>query len=332
MMGRPRRGRLTHALSCALIGALCPLLAAAQSVAFPNHSVRVLSVYPSGSGPDLVARVFADKLGRLWNQQVIVEPRPGANGFIAMEAARHAAPDGYTWVVVGDSHMTLNPHLFRDVPYNPENDFTPLALQYRTPFFAAVSAFGPYPNVQALLDAIRARPGKISVGIPYIGSPAHLGAVTLEQELGSSMVHVPFKENAALFAALSNGDLDWVIGTIASAGAFYKSGRLKFLAVISKDRLASYPDIPTLAEAGGPPRLRVGAWVAFVGPRGIPADSVNQINRAVNQVLTDEDFRQRMAGFGFLPGGATPDELAELIHTDLARNAEAIRRAGIKAE
>ncbi len=299
---------------------------------YPARPVHILSVYPSGAGPDLVARMFADKLSRLWNQPVTVEAKPGANGFIALENTRRAAPDGHTLLVVGDSHMTLNPSLFRNVPYDPEADFTPIAMQFRTPFFVAVSATGPYRTVADLLGALKARPGRISVGMPYIGSPAHLGAVSLEQALGTTMIHVPFKENAALFASLSNGDIDWLIGTIASAGAFYKSGRLRFLAVIARSRLASHPDIPTLAEEGGPASVAVGAWVAFVGPRDIAPEVVNTINRSVGQVLADDDFRQRMAGFGFLPTASTPQELADTIRTDLARNAETIRRAGIKAD
>ncbi|MSQ70002.1 MAG: tripartite tricarboxylate transporter substrate binding protein [Betaproteobacteria bacterium] len=331
---------MTHPLfrcatAMALAAALPALLCAApvaQAQTYPTKVVRITSPYASGQGPDLVARVFADKLAKLWGQQVIVDARPGANGFIAMDAVKKAPPDGHDLLVAANSHLTINPSLFAKVSYDPVNDFAPVAMQYRTPFFFAVSASGRYRTVNEVLAAARANPGKLTAGVPYIGSPAHLGGVMLEGLTGTQYTHVPFKENAPLFVALVNNDLDWTFATPASAGAFLKGGKVKFLAIGSKRRFASYPDIPTLAEAGGPAALEVGAWVAFVAPRGTPSDLIALINRDVNRVLADQEVKERFAVFGFDPAPGTPAELAEIIRADLKMNAEVIKRAGMKPE
>ncbi len=325
------RSVVTVTLAAALPLLMCAA-PAARAQAFPAKVVRITSPYASGQGPDLVARVFADRLSKLWGQQAIVDARPGANGFIAIEAVRKAAPDGHDLLVIANSHLTINPNLFAKVPYDPVNDFAPVAMQYRTPFFFAVSAAGRHRTVQEVIAAARASPGKVTAGVPYIGSPAHLGGVMLEGLTGTQFTHVPFKENAPLYIALINNDLDWTFATPATAGAFLKGGKVKFLAIGSKKRLANYPDIPTLVEAGGPAGLEVGAWVAFVAPRGTPPEIIALINRDVNRVLAEPEVKERFAVFGFEPAPGTPLDLAEIIRSDLKTNAEVIKRAGMKPE
>jgi tripartite-type tricarboxylate transporter receptor subunit TctC len=332
-----RRTRMTfrtlrHIAVATAVGVGLCAASVAQAQTFPTRVVRITSPYASGQGPDLVARVFADRLSKLWGQQVIVDARPGANGFIAFEAVKKAPPDGHDLLVTANAQMTINPSLFAKVPYDPVNDFAPVAMQYRTPFFFAVSSTGRYKSVQEVIAAAKANPGKITAGVPYIGSPAHLGGVMFEGLTGTQITHVPFKENAPLYVALVNNDLDWAFATPATAGAFLKGGKVKFLAIGSKTRFPSYPDIPTLAEAGGPAGLEVGAWVAFVAPRGTPPDIIALINRDVNRVLADPDVKERFAVFGFEPAPGTPAELAEIIRNDLKVNAEVIKRAGMKPE
>ena len=154
----------------------------------------------------------------------------------------------------------------------------------------------------------------------------------LEGLTGTQITHVPFRENAPLFVALLNNDLDWAFATPATAGAFLKGGKIKFLAIGSKHRFASYPDIPPLAEVGGPAGLEVGAWVAFVAPRGTPPEIIALINRDVNRVLAEPEVKERFAVFGFEPAPGTPLELAEIIRNDLKVNAEVIKRSGMKPE
>lgn len=309
---------------------LASTIALAQG--FPSKPIRIISPYASGQGPDLVARLFAERFSKVWNQQVTVEARPGANGFIAFEAIKKGIPDGHELAIASDAHLTINPHLLQSVPYDTEADFTPVALQFKTYFFIAVSATDPYRSFADIIAAAKAAPGKLTTGVPYIGSPAHLGGLRLEQLTGTQMVHVPFKENAPLYSALVNNDLSWAFATPATAGGFFKGGRVRFLALAGPNRLPGYPDIPTLGEVGGPGDLEVSAWIAFLAPRNTPAEIVNIINREVNRILGESDFRERLETFGFRPTPATPAELRQLIRADLQRNAELVKRINVKTE
>src|SRR5215212_492749 len=164
-----------------------PLAVAAQT--FPTKTVRIISPYPTGAGPDTVARLLADRMAKSWGQQVIVEARPGGNGFIAIEAVKKGSPDGHEIVMVDSGHVAVNPSLFKRLPYDVEKDFAPAALVYRTDFLIAVAVNGPYATVGELIDAAKKQPGRVSYGTPFVGSPSHLGSALLELRTGTQMIH-----------------------------------------------------------------------------------------------------------------------------------------------
>src|SRR5215212_3501818 len=188
-----------------------PLAVAAQT--FPTKTVRIISPYPTGAGPDTVARLLADKLAKSWGQQVIVEARPGGNGFIAIEAVKSGARDGHEIVMVDSGHVAVNPSLFKRLPYDVDKDFAPAALVYRTDF---------------LIDVAKKHPGRVSYGTPFVGSPSHLGSALLELRTGTQMIHVPFKETSQMTAAVANGDVGWTLTTLATAGPLVRAGKVKF--------------------------------------------------------------------------------------------------------
>src|SRR2546427_3528070 len=157
---------------------LVPVIAGAQ--AFPSKVVKITTPYSSGSGPDLFTRSFTEQLSKVWGQQVITEPRPGGNGFIAVEAVKRAPPDGYELLVLANSHLTINPALFSNVPYDPINDLTPIAGLYRAYFFIAVKSDGPYQTVNDLIAGAKKSPGKLTYGTPYVGRPSHLSSAIFE--------------------------------------------------------------------------------------------------------------------------------------------------------
>src|SRR5258708_31842135 len=152
---------------------LAPLLAHGQ--AFPSKVVKIQVPFSSSAGPTVFMQVLADKLSRAWGERVIVEPKPGASGFLAIEGVKNAAPDGHELLIVSNSHVAINPALYKKLPYDPERDFVPVALIYRAPYFFTVSSSGPYPTVPALIGAAKANPGKLTYGIAFVGSPPHLG-------------------------------------------------------------------------------------------------------------------------------------------------------------
>jgi len=323
-------------LRCLLQGSVAAAVAISGNCAwaqnFPQKLVRITEPYSSGGGPDLVARLFADRFSKLWKHQVIVDSRPGASGFLAFDAVKKAQPDGHDLLLSGNAQLTINPSFLKSVPYDPERDFVPVALLYRTPFFLAVSSNGPFSSVRDVIASAKAQPGKMIAAVPYIGSPAHIGGATLDLLIGAQTTQIAFRENGPLFSALSNNDLSWSFTTPATAGGFLRNGKVKFLAVAARHRSASRPDIPTFEEAGGPAGLEISAWVAFLAPKGTPPDIVAFINRDVSKVLADAEVRERFAAFGFEPATSTPAELGEMIRNELRSNAEIIKRSGIRPD
>jgi len=322
-------------LNALLISALFGLAALAPPVAgqqFPTKPVRVITPFPAGSGPDSVMRLVGDKLSRQWGQQVLVENRPGANGFIAIEAAKKAAPDGYTLVQMDDAHMAVQPHLYKKLPYDIAKDFDPVATLFRTYFFVVTPTSSSWKNMADLIGAAKAKRGELTYGSWFIGSPGHLGAALLEGATATEMTHVPYKEMTQLYASVGNGEVAWAFGSAASAGPMYRAKKVKFLAVAAPKRVAGFPDVPTVAEAGGPANFEVKAWVALLAPRGTPKAIITRINEGIAKALAEPDVRERLAGFAFEPVAATPDEVAKQIDADSRRYAEVIKRAKISLD
>ena len=313
---------------------LCAAQAPAQPAgqAFPNKLVKITAPYSSGAGPSIFMRIVADKLARAWGQPVIVDARPGASGFIAIEAVKSAAPDGYDILVVSNAHAAINPALYKSLPYDPVKDFAPVARIYYTPFFVTVSAAGPYTSVPALVAAAKANPGKVSYGSSYVGSPSHLGSAEFEFLTGTRMIHVPYKDQSQMYAAIANGDVGWAFSTLASALPLMNAGRLKLLAIATPARLATLPDVPTVEEAGGPKGFAIDSWLALLAPRGTPPEVVRRINADVNGVLAEPEVLERMRALGFEAAPSTPEQLGELIRSDIRRYAEIVRRTGAKAD
>ena len=311
-------------------GWLAAGLAMAQP--YPAKTVRMTAPYSSGSGPTIFMRVLAEKLSAIWGRQAIVEAKPGASGFIAIDAVKGAPPDGYELLVVSNAHVTINPALYKKLPYDPEKDFVPVAALFNTPFFITVSSTGPYQSVPALIAAAKANPGGVIYSSSYVGSPSHLGAAQFEYLTGTKMVHVPYKDQSQMYIGIANGDIHWAFSTIGSALPLIKAGRIKPIAVAASKRVATAPDIPTVEEAGGPKDFQIDSWIGLVAPRGTPAEVVRKINADVNRLMADPDILARMKLFGFEPAPMSPEEMAAVIKSDTLKNAETVRRTGATAE
>ncbi|OVZ54315.1 hypothetical protein CDO44_26570 [Pigmentiphaga sp. NML080357] len=309
--------------------ALQPLGApVAQAETFPSRPVRLLSPFPAGSGPDAVARLLGEHLSKAWSQPVVVEPRPGGNGFIAMEAVRRAAATGHDLGVVDVGHMAINPSLFRKLPYDPVKDYVPVSGLYRTAFFVVVGSDSPIKSIPELIAAARAKPGSVTYGSWAVGSPGHLGAAQLEAATGTQMLHVPFKDTAQLYSAVANGEVTWALGSYATAGGLMQAGKLRVLAVADDKRSVALPNVPTLEEAGGPKGVDASTWVALVAPAGTPSERVNAIAKAVRDALENDEVKAKMATFGFVPAGSPGAIVSEWMRKDTPRYAEMVRRTG----
>lgn len=311
---------------------LAVISTAVAAQVFPSRVVKITTPYSSGVGPDLFMRALAEVLEKQWAQPVLVEAKPGGNGFIAIDAVKKAAPDGHELLVLADSHLTINPNLFKNVPYDPEADLVPIVGLYRASFFIAVKSDGPYQSIRELIAGAKANPGKLSYGTPYVGSPSHLGSAVFEHETGTQMIHVPFKDTLQIFTSIANGNVTWAVATAASTAPMVKAGRVKLIAVAAKNRLASHPDVPTVEEAGGPKDFAVEAWLALLAPRGTPQEVVRRIHADTQKAIATPEMQKRYAALGFEPLPISPEEIAAKIRADLKKNAEVIKRVGAKAD
>lgn len=324
---------MNPSLSCRLVAASLTLagIQAAYADDFPARPIRLVTPYPAGLTPDVATRIMADKLGKLWGKPIVIEAKPGANGFLALGAAKQAAPDGHTLLVVGDAHMTTNPKLLASVPYDPQKDFAPVSMFFRAPFLFYTSASAPYASMRDLIEAARKDPKKITYGTPYVGSPAHFGGAILAQATRTEMMPVHYKEGAQIYTAVANGDISFSVATIGSGLPLVKAGKLKMLATASPQRLTDYPQVPTVKESGGPD-LAIETWVGLVAPAGTPAAVVQKLNAGIAQVLKDPELIEKFAALGIEPQSSTPAELSTRVRDELAEVETRIKRLGISIE
>lgn len=325
---------MQHRLLSLLLGiTLLPLastLALAQTTT--PRPVRVVLPFSAGSGPDTVVRNVGDKMGVAGKAVVIVDNKPGANGWIAADAVKRAAPDGNTLLLVDNAQMALQQHLYKQMPFDASKDFEPIAPLYTTNFFVVVPADSPWKTMGDLIAAAKAKPGQLTYGSWGVGSVAHVGSAMLETATGTQMTHVPFKEIPQLYAAVATGDVSWAFGSAATVGPLYKAKKVKLLALAAPKRLAGYTDIPTVAESAGPTGFELKTWVALVAPKGTPKAAIEQFNEAANQALGDPDTRARFAAFGFEPWIGKPAEITRATEQDSARFADIVHRAKISID
>lgn len=292
---------------CAVL-ALAGLSAQAQS-GFPTKPVTITTAFAAGSGPDAVLRQVADKLSKLWNQPVLISNKPGGGGFIAMESVQRLPADGYNLLQLDSEHLAAVPHLYKSKNFVTLNTFDPVTTLFRTPFFIAVASDSRWQNMKDLVAAAKAAPGKVSYGSWGIGSPGHLGGEEVELLAGADMTHVAFREVSQLYTSVGNGDIQWAYASIPSSAGVFKAGKIRYIAIAAPKRVPQMPDVPTVAEAGGPQGLDVNSFVVLVSPKGLPADVSSRINTDVQKVLADPEIKARFNTFAFEVLKWSPDEI-----------------------
>jgi tripartite-type tricarboxylate transporter receptor subunit TctC len=274
----------------------------------------------------------AEKLGKLWGKTVVVENRPGGNGFIAINAFKQGDKDGYDLIQLDNVHLSVYPHLFKKLPYDPKTDFEVLAPLFKAAFFFAVPANSPYKTVADIVADAKKQPGKLNYGSWSVGNPVHLGSVLFENMTGTKFEHVVFKETSQLYTSLGNGDLAFALGSYGTSGALQRAGKIRYVAVAGPRRLPAYPDVPTIVESGGPANYDVIGWTALAAPKGVPPAVADKIRRDLEKVLSEPDIVQRFATFGYEQFPANKAQLDAYITDESARLAEVIKKAGISLD
>lgn len=320
--------RSIQRLAVAALAALGIVLATgAQAQEFPTRAVRIVTPFPAGAGPEGVLRVLAEKLQKKWGKPVIVENRPGGNGFIAIGEWKRGSGDGHDLIQLDNVHLAAYPHLFKKLPYDPAKDFEVLAPLFRTHFFVGVPANSKFRTVGEIVAEARANPGKLNYGSWSVGNPVHLGSALLESMTGTEMQHVIYKETSMLYTGLANGELHWSLGSLATAGPMQRAGKIRFIAVTGPRRHAAFPDVPTVAESGGPAGYEVSGWTTVAAPRGLGRAVADKIAKDIEAALAEPDMKERFATFGYDAFPATREQFGAFIAAESAKYADVIRRA-----
>lgn len=296
---------------------------------WPSKPIRLIVLYTPGGASDIIARALGQKLSDSLGQPVVVENRPGGNGFIGLDAAARSAPDGYT-LVLGAAPLVVSPALFKSMPFDPIKDFVPIGLVARTLNVLVTAKSFPANNAADFLAMARkAKPGEYSYAS---ASPLF----TLASELMASsarieLLRVPYKGVAEALTDVVAGRVSVMVDTVGAQMPHIKGGSVKPLAVLSKTRHPNLPDVPTLAESGLPGYDEEG-WVGLLAPAGTPADIVARVNREMVKALQQPDIQARLNGLGFVTAPSSPEQLAERIRTDIARYIKVASDARIAKE
>ena len=321
-------------LGCALVA--LSAVGAGSSVqaqaAFPTKPVTIVTAFAAGSGPDAVLRQISEKLSKLWNQPVLINNKPGGGGFIAIEATQRMAPDGYTLLQLDSEHLAALPHLYKAKGFVTLNTFDPVAPLFRTPFLVAVATDAKWKTMTDLVEAAKAAPGKVSFGSWGVGSPGHLGGEQLELMTGVDMTHVAYREVSQLFTSVGAGDVQWSLASIPSSQGVFKAGKIRYLAVAAAKRIPQMPEVPTVAEAGGPAGFEVNSFVVFVAPKGMAADVKAKIHGDVLKVLADPEVKARFNTFAFETITWSPDEIRRNAESKSKMYEQLVKRKNISLD
>jgi tripartite-type tricarboxylate transporter receptor subunit TctC len=313
---------------CALCAMLAPAAVFAQAE-FPVKPIRILVPLAPGGGNDAIARMVGTRLQERLGQPILVDNRPGAGGVVGTEIAARAAPDGYTMIVVNNSHVIMS-DLYPKLSFDPMRDFTPISLAASSPLMVVVHPSLPVNNITELLAWTRANPGKMNYGTSGVGSPPHLAGELLAQMGKADMTAIVFKGIGPAVAAVMGNEIPMTLPNLIIGMPQVKAGRVRALAITSLKRTESAPDLPTVAESGLP-GYEAAIWFGFLAPRGVAAPIVDRLNREIVNVLRLPEVRQQIAGIGADPIASTPAEFAAVMKSDAERLGRLIRERNIRA-
>ena len=310
---------------------LAACAAAVSAQGFPSKQVRIIVPQAPGGASDALSRIIAAKLGEKWGQQVLVENRAGAGGNIGTLEAAKSPADGHTLLLAYIGTHAINPSLYQNLPWDPVRDFATVATLAAVPFVVVVNPNLAANNTQELIASVKAENGKLTYSSAGNGSVNHLLGEMFDSAAGVKMSHIPYKGAGPALADLIGGQVQVSFTSMPSVIGHIKSGKLRAIAVTSKARSETLPELPTLAESGLP-GFDVNPWFGLVAPAATPAAIVNQLNRDINELLATPDLRARFAGQGAVPLATSPAEFAALLKQDIEKWARVVKESGAKID
>lgn len=304
---------------------------AATAQEFPIRPVRLVVPFPAGGATDVIARVAAERAGRRLGQAVVIENRPGAGGMIGADAVAKAAPDGYTLLLTTPGVVAINPHLYAKLPFDPLKDLMPVAMLVRVPNLLVVNPGLPARDVPELVRLLRANPGRYTFGSAGNGTTIHLAGELFKSMTNTFVVHIPYRGSAPAVTDLVAGNLSMMFDGLPSVLPHVRAGRLRALAVTSRERSATLPDIPTLHESGLP-GYEAASWGAVFAPAGISREVVARLARAFDESMREPEARERVAAQGFDVAAMAPSDMAAMVREEYAKWGAVVRRSGAKLD
>ena len=307
--------------------AAASLIAAAQP--WPSKPVKIIVPFAAGGATDVIARLLGQKLGDAWGTSVIIEDRAGAGGNIGADAAAHSPPDGYTLFMTSGSIVTANQYMYKSLTYDAARDLVPITGVATGPQVVVVNPSSPFKDLREFIAYAKANPNKINFGSAGFGTQTHLATENFAYAAGIDMTHVPYKGESTALTDLLGGQIHMVTPNLTAAINLIQQGKLRALAVMSRERIAQLPDTPTAAEFL--PGFENAGWFALMAPTGTPREVIDRVHGDTAKILLSEDFRAKLAQQGMTPMATTPAELGALIRDDSARWAKVIRERGLQA-
>lgn len=317
-------------IGAAAVAVVTVALAQGGAANYPDHPIRVIVPVPAGGGVDTITRIVTGKMRDTLGQPLIVENKAGVGGSVGAEAVFNSPPDGYTILASQPSPITTNPFLYKSLNYDP-TQLTPVAIMSHVPNVLLVRADLPVKNVAEFIAYAKANPGKLNYASQGIGTTSHLTAELFQTITHTKLTHVPYKGTAPAVADLLAGNVDLMFNELATSIELHKSGRARILAVTTKQRVASLPDIPTLDEVGVHGCVS-DTWHAITAPPKTPDEIVAKLNAAANVAIRSQVVLDRFNQLSITPGGGTPAEAAAFIKDETTRWGKVIHDAGIKPE
>jgi tripartite-type tricarboxylate transporter receptor subunit TctC len=303
--------------------------AAAQD--YPTKPIKIIVPFPPAGGTDVLSRSIAQSITNETKWIFVIDNRPGAGGNIGLDAVAKSAPDGYTIAMGQTANLAVNPALYSAMPFDPLKDFAPIVLVSSQPLIVVVSATSPHKTLADLVDAAKKAPGRINMASASNGTIGHIAGEIFQRRAGIKMTHVPYKGAGPAVTDLIGGSVDCFFGNSQSVGGLLAAGRLRPLAVTSPKRMATLPNVPTVAESGYP-GFEAATWSGLVAPAATPRAIVDRLNAAANSALKHKDLLDKLKEDGSVPLGGTPQQFADFIRSETVKWAAAVRDAGIKLD
>jgi tripartite-type tricarboxylate transporter receptor subunit TctC len=307
------------------------LTTAVTATDYPAKPIRIIAQFTPGSSTDILARIVAAKLSQDWNQQVVVDNRPGAGGVVGTEMGAKANPDGYTLTMAVSAAFGINPSLYAKLPYDVVKDFAPISTLGLTPQTLVVNPSTAYKTVKEFVAAANDKPGQINYASLGTGSTSHLTMEMFRSAAGIKLNHVPFKGSAEAHTQLIGGQIPAMFDAIPATLPQIKGGRLRGLGIATLKRSQFLPDLPTIAEAGYAGFEAVG-WIGIAAPAKTPTAILDKLNAEMVKIIHEPDVQEKLATLAFTPVGDTRAQFAAFMKSEIAKWGKAVKESGAKAD